>query len=307
MKILLMGQQLFGKAVLEKIHQETNHTISAVCCFKNRTTAFLDPVREYALAHNFPIIEVDSFKDQKLIQKLKQTDADLCIMAYVTKFITKEVRDIPTHGTICFHPSLLPRHRGPSAINWAIIHGSKNVGVTIFYPDDGLDEGDILLQKEITISDDETLGDVYFNKIFPLGVDACIEAADLIEQGKAPRIPQEKQKGTYESWCRKNDARINWERSGEDIYRLIRGCNPKPGAWSKLKNDEYTFFDTKFINKKHGKTYYPGQVVDIDRDSMQIAVKDGFLLVSKVKLNNQNKQHILELTEVHKSKGEVFV
>ena len=118
--------------------------------------------------------------------------------------------DAPKLGTIQYHPSLLPKHRGPSSINWPIIQGETRTGITIFWPDEALDEGPILLQKEVAIGPHDTLGSLYFDHLFPMGVDAMVEAIDLVRAGKAPRIAQDDSQATYESWCRKADARIDW-------------------------------------------------------------------------------------------------
>jgi len=169
MKIILIGQQAFGKSALEKFHTESDHEVVAVYCAPDKEGKPLDPVKEYAQSVGLPVFQPSNFKDQEVLDQIKSHDADLCVMAYVIIFVPEAARDIPKYGSICFHPSLLPLHRGPSSINWPIIGGATKTGLTIFYPNDGLDEGEILLQKEVEIGPDDTLGVVYFSKIFPLG------------------------------------------------------------------------------------------------------------------------------------------
>jgi len=130
---------------------------------------------------------------------MRALKADVCVMSFVTIFVPKEARDITTHGSICFHPSLLPLHREPSSINWPIIGGATKTGLSIFWPDDGLDEGEILLQKNTDIGPDDTLGSVYFDKIFPLGIETMCEAIGLIRDGKTPKVKQDDSKATYVS------------------------------------------------------------------------------------------------------------
>ena len=226
-------------------------------------------------------------------------------MAYVIIFVPEEARDIPKHGSICFHPSLLPLHRGPSSINWPIIMGSKKTGLTIFYPNDGLDEGEILLQKEVEIGEDETLGDVYFSKIFPLGVDACVEAANLLDAGNAPKIAQDDTKSTYESWCRKADARIDWKKPGIEVYNLIRGCNPQPGAWAEFMDEEFVFLDTKFSSEQSAE-HFPGQIMEINAEDVKIAVKGGFLIVSRFKSKEQGKLYVKDMNTAVLTEGDLF-
>ena len=205
MRIIVNGQQAFGKACLEAM-LERGDDVVAVFCAPDKDGRPVDPIKEFALEKGLPVYQPQSYKDPGTLEQIRALKPDLCVMAYVIIFVPEEARDIPTHGSICFHPSLLPLHRGPSSINWPIIGGATKTGLTIFYPDDGLDEGDILLQKEVDVGPDDTLGTVYFQKIFPLGVAAVLEAVDLIRDGKAPRIKQDDSKATYESWCRKADA-----------------------------------------------------------------------------------------------------
>ncbi len=305
MKIILMGQQAFGKSTLEKFHKESDHEIVAVYCAPDKEGKSLDPVKEYAVSENLPVFQPSNFKDKEVLEQIKSHNADLCVMAYVIIFVPEEARDIPKHGSICFHPSLLPLHRGPSSINWPIIMGAKKTGLTIFYPNDGLDEGEILLQKEVEIGEDETLGDVYFSKIFPLGVDACVEAANLLDAGNAPKIAQDDTKSTYESWCKKADARIDWKKPGIDVYNLIRGCNPQPGAWAEFMDEEFVFLDTKFSSEQSAE-HFPGQIMEINAEDVKIAVKGGFLIVSRFKSKEQGKLYVKDMNTAVLTEGDLF-
>ena len=305
MKIILMGQQAFGKSTLEKFHKETDHEVVAVYCAPDKEGKPLDPVKEYAVSESLPVFQPSNFKDKEVLEQIKSHNADLCVMAYVIIFVPEEARDIPKHGSICFHPSLLPLHRGPSSINWPIIMGSKKTGLTIFYPNDGLDEGEILLQKEVEIGEDETLGDVYFSKIFPLGVDACVEAANLLDAGNAPKTIQDDTKSTYESWCRKADARIDWKKPGIEVYNLIRGCNPQPGAWAEFMDEEFVFLDTKFSSEQSAE-HFPGQIMEINKEDVKIAVKGGFLIVSRFKSKEQGKLYVKDMNTAVLTEGDLF-
>ena len=210
---------------------------------------------------------------------MKSTDADLCVMAYVTLFVPQPVIDAPKLGTIQYHPSLLPLHRGPSSINWPIAWGSKQTGLSIFWPDEGLDEGPILLQKTVDIGPDETLGDVYFKKLFPLGVEAMMESIDLVRAGKAPKVPQDHSKKTYESWFKKNVAEIDWAKPVAEIYNLIRAANPAPGAWSTIKGQKVDLFDSTRVSGSGA----PGEVLAVDGQGIMIAAGDGAILAKRVR------------------------
>ncbi|MCH7832498.1 MAG: methionyl-tRNA formyltransferase, partial [Proteobacteria bacterium] len=231
MRIIVNGQQAFGKACLEAM-LERGDDIVAVYCAPDKEGKPADPVKEFAIEKGLTLIQPPNYKDAEVLDEMRALNADLMVMAFMIVFVPEEAREIPTHGSICFHPSLLPKHRGPSSINWPIMAGATKTGLTIFWPDDGLDEGDILLQKEIDVGPDDTLGSVYFDKIFPLGVEAVLEAVDLVKAGDPPHIKQNDDDATYESWCKKEHAEIDWAKPVDEVYNLIRGTNPQPGAWT---------------------------------------------------------------------------
>ena len=166
-------------------------------------------------------------------------------MAYVTLIVPEEVLNLPTRGTIQYHPSLLPRHRGPSSINWPIIMGETRTGLTIFWPNQGLDTGPILLQKEVEILDSDTLGSLYFDRLYPQGVAALLEAVGLVRAGTAPKIVQDESQATYEGWCKKEHVQIDWQKPLQEIWNLIRGADPQPGAWTTHEGATVQLLDAK--------------------------------------------------------------
>ena len=141
MRLIVMGQQAFGKAALEAILARGEDEVVAVYCAPDKEGRPVDPIKEAALDNGLPLEQPSNFKDEAVLERMRSYQADLCVMAYVIIFVPEAARDIPTHGSICFHPSLLPKHRGPSSINWPIIGGATKTGLTFFWPDDGLDEG----------------------------------------------------------------------------------------------------------------------------------------------------------------------
>ena len=284
MRIIVNGQQAFGKACLEAM-LERGDDIVAVFCAPDKEGRPVDPIKEFALEKGLPVHQPDSYKDAETLAQMRALKPDLCVMAFVTVFVPEEARDIPSRGSICFHPSLLPLHRGPSSINWPIIGGATKTGLTIFYPDDGLDEGDILLQKDVEIGPDDTLGAVYFQKIFPLGVEAVLEAVDLIRDGKAPRIQQDNAKATYESWCRKADVEIDWSKPASQVYNLIRGGNPQPGAWTTHDGKTLQIFDSAKAEASGG----PGEVVDVSDEGFTVAAGQGGILIKRVRFDGGGK------------------
>ena len=228
-------------------------------------------------------------------EQIRSLEADLCVMAYVTLMVPEEALNAPRLGSIQYHPSLLPMHKGPSSINWPIINGENKTGLSIFWPDNGLDTGPILLQKDVEIGPDDTLGSLYFNHLFPMGVDLILEAVDLVRDGTALRLSQDPEAGTYEGWCRRADVEIDWAKSVDVVYNLIRGANPQPGAWTTLNGHTVTILDSKkatgFSNNE------PGSVVEVDADSISIGCLGGVVRVEKFRPEGSGKMSAKEFLE----------
>ena len=279
MRLIVMGQQAFGKSALEAILDKGEDEVVAVYCAPDKEGKPLDPLKEFALEKGLPVYQPANFKDEEVLEQLRAHEADLMVMAYVIIFVPEAARDIPKMGSICFHPSLLPLHRGPSAVNWPIIWGSDKSGFSWFYPTDGLDEGDILLMWECPIGPDDTVIDLYFKKIYPAGVDSVLEVCDLFRSGNPPRTQQDESKATYESWCKKKDAEIDWRKPSGDVYNLIRGTNPAPGAWTTIGGEELGIFDSR----KSDATGTPGEVVSVSEDGVTVAAQGGSVLVQRVR------------------------
>ena len=161
MKIAIIGQQDFGKSVLEAFLARGNE-VAGVFCAPEKEGAKADPLRAAAQEKGLKIFQLLSLKAPDAAQAMKDLNVDIGIMAFVLQFAPQDIVRIPKHGTIQYHPSLLPKFRGPSSINWPIIKGETKTGLTIFRPNDGLDEGEVILQKETPISANDTLGTVYF-------------------------------------------------------------------------------------------------------------------------------------------------
>ena len=280
MRIVVNGQQAFGAEVLKALLGRGEEVV-AVYCAPDKPDRPPDPLAQAAREAGIPVRQPDSFETANAASELAALRPDLMVMAFVTLFVPEPVLDTPTHGSIQYHPSLLPRHRGPSAINWAIIQGDPKTGVAIFWPDDGLDTGPVLLTKEVEIQPDDTLGSVYFDTLFPLGVDAMLESVDLVREGRAPKIEQDEAQATYESWCRKVDVEIDWSRPVADVYNLIRGSNPRPGAWTTIGSDEVEILDSERVDGDPGAA--PGEVVAVDGDRMVGAADGGASAVRTVR------------------------
>ena len=279
MKLIVHGQQAYGQSVLEAILENGVDEVVAVYCAPDKEGRPLDPIKEFALEHGLAVHQPASYKNPEVWQQMASHEADLCVMAYVLLFVPEEALNVPKYGSIQYHPSLLPWHKGPSSINWPIIMGKKKTGLTIFWPDNGLDTGPILLQKEVEIGPDDTLGSVYFDKLFPRGGEAMLDSIELVRDGNAPREVQDPEAGSYEGWCRKEDVEIDWHKSSDEVYNLIRGANPQPGAWTTFNGAELRLFDSR----KSADSGEPGYVISIDDAGAEIATADGSIRVMKVR------------------------
>src|SRR5436305_3553222 len=244
MRIVVHGQQAFGKAVLEALLKRGDDVV-AVYVAPEKPGQKADPLKEAAVAASLPVYQPASYRKPEVWEEFKALTPALQVMAFVTLFVPKEFLNIPTHGSIQYHPSLLPKFRGPSAINWPIIEGETETGLSIFWPDNGLDTGAVLLQKKTPISPDDSLASVYFDRLFPMGVEAMLEAVDLVRSGNAPRIKQDASPATYEGRCTAENARIDWGKPWRQIHNLIRGCNQAPGAWTNLGGLALQVFEAK--------------------------------------------------------------
>jgi methionyl-tRNA formyltransferase len=296
MRLAIIGQQDFGKAVLEAFLARGDE-VAGVFCAPEKPGAKPDALKTAAQEKNVRVLQFQSLKAEEAKAAMKGLGAEIGIMAFVLQFAPQDFVTIPKHGTIQYHPSLLPKYRGPSSINWPIIRGETKTGLSIFRPNDGLDEGPVVLQKETPISPDDTLGTVYFDRLFPMGVKALLEAADLVVSNKHKEIVQDESQATYEGWCRKGEARINWANHVDFIYNTIRGCNPAPGAWTTLEGKELQLFDAR----KHAVRTFGavkgkiGEVVEVTEKSFQITAQGGRIEVLRAKLGDGKKMPAAEL------------
>src|SRR3954465_3642465 len=296
MKIAIIGQQDFGKSVLEAFLARGD-TVAAVFCAPEKEGAKADPLRIAAQEKGLKVHQLPNLKGPEAIQAMKDANADIGIMAYVLQFAPQEFVSIPKHGTIQYHPSLLPKYRGPSSINWPLSPGEKKTGLTIFRPTDGLDEGPVILQKETEVSENDTLGTVYFDRLFPMGVKAMLEAADLVVAGKHKEVVQDESQATYEGWFRANEAKLHWHNHVDFIHNLIRGADPAPGAWTTLNGKKVQLFDSR---KELVRTFGTvkgkiGEVVEAKDGRMVITAQGGRIHVGKAKLGDGKKVAAAEL------------
>jgi methionyl-tRNA formyltransferase len=290
MRVAIVGQQDFGKAVLEAFLARGDD-VAGVFCAPEKEGAKVDPLKAAALEKGLKVFQFQSLRAPEAHDAMRSLDAELGIMAFVLQFAPDSLVKIPKRGTIQYHPSLLPKYRGPSSINWPIIKGETKTGLTIFRPTEGLDEGPVILQKETPIGPDDTLGSVYFDRLFPMGVQAMLEAADRVAAGTHKETVQDERQASYEGWCRAAEAKINWANHVDFVYDLIRGTNPAPGAWTTLNGKKIQLFDAR---KHRFRTFGAvkgkiGEVSELGAASFFVTAQGGRIEVLKAKAEDGKK------------------
>lgn len=289
MRIAIVGQQDFGKAAMEAFIARGDD-VAAVFCAPEKDRP--DPLRLAAEKAGIPVYQFPKLSDPAALDALRAADVQLGVMAYVTQFVPQDFINIPKFGMIQFHPSLLPLHRGASSMSWSIILGRKETGFSIFRPTDGLDEGPVIKMYSVPIEPEDTLGTLYFGKIFPMGVSGLIEVAEMVVAGKAPAIAQYEPDAGYEGIIRSAETRINWANHVDITFNLIRGCNPAPGAWTTVDGKNLFLFEsTKRIARTFGEVRGKkiGEVVALNGSSLVIHGQGGFIEVHRARLDGGRK------------------
>ena len=308
MKIVFMGTPDFARDSLSAIY-DAGHEISAVITVpdkpKGRGMKLIPcEVKEYAIEKNIKVYQPEKLRENKeIVDILKDINPDvICVVAY-GKIIPKEILEIPKYGCVNVHPSLLPQYRGSAPIQWAILNGDKETGVTTMYLDEGMDSGDIILRTKTPIDKDETSGKLW-DRLSKIGAELLVETLEKIENKTAPRIKQPKE-FTLAPMLEKSQAKIDWEsKTAEEIKNLVRGLNPIMGAYAVLNQKKIKFWKVdklsidEFINKYPEFKEYeyrfleidPGTVLYIDKkEAIYIMAKEGIIKVLEIQGENAKR------------------
>jgi methionyl-tRNA formyltransferase len=295
MRIALIGQAAFGEAVLRALN-DAGEQIVAVSSITG-TPERPDPLYAAAQELGTPFFETPKLKKRATLDAFAEVQPDLGVMAFVTHILPERVLTTPRLGTIQYHPSLLPKHRGISSMHWAIRAGETKTGLTVFWVDAGIDTGPILLQREVEIGPDDTVGSLYFDKLFQPGVESLVEAVRLVREGAAPKIEQDDAQSTYDPPASDENSAITWSAPARDVYNLVRGSNPSPGAHARLDGKLVRVFDAAFtpVETYPADRNPPGTVMAIDPDSIEIALAGGILSAKRLSLEGGKKLPAAEL------------
>lgn len=290
LRIAVFGQAPFGKDVTVRLAEE-GHQIVGV--YVPPAGSRPDPLASEAEERGWPLFRHRSFRSvgqaiPERVEEYLKLGAELNVLPFTTVILPGEIVSAPRLGSLCFHPSLLPRFRGGTAIPWQIIMGERESGVTVFQPDEGVDTGPIVVQRGgVEISDRETAASLYFDKLYPLGLEAMAEAVARVADGSAKPRAQSESDATFQSRLDEDGARIDWEMPGEEIDRLVRGCDPQPGAHALRGDLLVRLFGGGLDPCEPGAEL--GQVVAAQGNALQVAVRGGLLSVGKVRVGGNPK------------------
>jgi methionyl-tRNA formyltransferase len=303
MRIVFIGQAPFGAETLEALLAQGEEIVGVITTEDAPRAKQENPVKQVADKHGLALLQTNRLKRPEAINWVRQLAPDLLVLAFVTSFVPTEMIDCVRHGGINYHPSLLPKYRGGSAINWAVINGEQETGVTIHFIDEGVDTGPIVLQEKVAITDDDTVKSLYFGKLYPLGITMICQAVRLIGSGQAVAVPQDEADASYQSVITPADTVIDWERPTKNVYNLIRGSNPSPGATSCLGGTLCRLFDCSPADA----VGTPGSVIDIADDSFTVATGDGGITVQTIRPADGKKMAAAEfIAEFSLSVGDRF-
>ncbi|XP_041111111.1 mitochondrial 10-formyltetrahydrofolate dehydrogenase-like isoform X1 [Polyodon spathula] len=278
LKLALIGQSLFGQEVYSQL-RKNGHKVVGVFTVPDKDGK-ADPLAVAAEKDGTPVFKFPRWRVKgkpipDVVDAYKSIGAELNVLPFCSQFIPMNVIDHPKHGSIIYHPSILPAHRGASAINWTLIHGDKKAGFSIFWADDGLDTGPILLQRECPVEPNDTVDTLYNRFLFPEGIRGMVEAVQLIADGKAPRIPQSEEGASYEGIQKKDNCKVSFNQPAEAIHNWIRGHDKVPGAWTVIDGQVVTLYGSSLL----GGSVPTGQPLDIEGTSQPgLVTSNGLVL-----------------------------
>lgn len=289
-RIAIFGQAAFGRDVMIRL-QAAGHEVVAVHAPPDKGRP--DPLAAEAAARGIPLFRHARYRKQgeaipAIVDEYRALGAELNVMPFTTVILPPEVVEAPPLGSLCFHPSLLPRFRGGAAIPWQIILGECTTGVTVFRPDAGVDTGPIVVQKGgVEIADTDTAASLYFERLYPLGLDAMAEAVDLVARGLARPRAQDESQASSQGLVDDAVAAVDFNRPAVELDRLVRGCDPQPGAWARRGPGVVRLFDGRFDALAAAAA--PGTIVSLDADGMCVAAVDGALRIGRVRVGDGRK------------------
>ena len=287
LRIALFGQAAFAKDVLDGLLAAGHDVVGVFAPPEGRRP---DPLAQAAEEAGLPLFRPRFYRKKSgeaipaRVEEHAKLGAELNLLAYVTAFVPTEILEAPVHGSLCFHPSLLPAYRGGAAIPWQIILGAEEAGVTVFRPDDGVDTGPIVVQKGgVAIGPEATAGSLYFQELYPLGIQACLEAVAAVDDGSAVYRAQEEAGASHQGLVDEAASRIDWGQDAVTLDRLIRGCDPQPGAHALRGDEPVRLFDAR-LEAGETSPEPAGTVLEGADGRLQVAVQGGVISFARARV-----------------------
>jgi methionyl-tRNA formyltransferase len=307
MRIIFMGTPEFAVPSLDEIICE-GHELLAVITQPDRPKGrgkklTPSPVKEKALEQGIRIFQPPKLKDEGIISEIEKLSPDCIVVVAFGQILPKRVLNIPKFGCVNVHASLLPKYRGAAPINWAIINGERITGVTTMYMDEGLDTGDIILQKEVNI-EDKTAGELH-DDIAEVGAKLLRDTLKLVEKGTAPREKQKDSESSYAPMLNKRIGKINWNNSAEDIYNLIRGVIPWPTAFTTYKGEKFKIWKARVLGECGNDK--PGMIVETGKEGISVCTADRLFLIEELQFPNSRRMTVDEYLRGNKIEKEVVL
>jgi methionyl-tRNA formyltransferase len=291
MRIAYFGQAPFGRDVLVRL-LEAGHEVVGV--YAPPAGARPDPLAEEAEKRGLRLLRPKTLRRQgaaipERVAEHRALGAELNVLAFVTIILPPEIVDAPRHGSLCFHPSLLPKYRGGNALAWQIMLGESESGVSVFRPDAGVDTGPIVVQKgRVAIEPHHSAASLYFERLYALGVEAMVEAVELVASGRARYVPQDESQASFQGLVTDEIARLDWTKSAVELDRWIRGCDPNPGAHAVWRGEIVRLFGARLAAREDGGAA-PGTVLAVAKEALRIAARGGVLEVAKLRVGSGAK------------------
>lgn len=290
MNIVFMGTPDISVSILEAI-VNSRHKVTAVVTREDKPKGrgkemAFPPVKEFALKHNIPIMQPAKIKTPEAIEELRSYEADIFVVAAYGQILSKEILEMPRLGCINVHTSLLPKFRGSAPIQWAIIEGEKETGVTVMQMDEGMDTGDILFTETVPIDKDETGGSLY-DKLAATGAELIVKSLDAIEKGEVNPIKQDEELATYAKMLNKKLGYIRFVRTANEIERLIRGLDPWPSTYTYYKDKTLKIWKAEVIDETNSAA--PGTVVKVDNEAIYVNTTKGILKITELQLEGKKR------------------
>ncbi|CEI73745.1 methionyl-tRNA formyltransferase [Romboutsia hominis] len=295
MRIVFMGTPEIALGCLQKIIDEKHEVIGVITQPdkpQNRGKKLgMPPVKELALKYDIPVYQPLKARDEEFANVLKELNPDVIVVVAYGQILPKSILDIPKFGCINVHVSLLPKYRGAAPINWVIINGEEKTGVTTMYMDEGLDTGDMILQKEFALDNEITAGELH-DKMMVVGAETLKETLDLIEKGCAPRTKQNHDEFSYAPMMDKSLGNIDFNKSAKDIHNLVRGVNPWPSAYTTYDGKTMKVWKTKVLNEESQKA--PGTILSVDKDGIKVSTLDKVILLEEIQMPGKKRVLVSE-------------